>query len=117
MDSTESKPPSAPGISGKLVIVGIVLVALCAAATSWWFRYNATHLTATFWGPEEATIIRDSPLVTIYHPGSLDAPNHPAIMKKTEATELDISNAHGLTHLRNALLEDHNFDWTTAEND
>lgn len=117
MEEAESKRPSAPAISGKLVIVGIVVVALCAAAISWWFRYNATHRAGKFWGPEAATIIRDAPSVNIYHAGNFGAPDEAAIKKKVTATELDISNAHGLTHLRNALLEDHNFDWTSAEKD
>jgi hypothetical protein len=68
----------------------------------------------TFWGPEAATIIRDAPVVSIYRGGNSNGPSEPAIMKKVGATEVDISNAPGLTHLRNALIEDHNFDWTTV---
>jgi hypothetical protein len=114
MDSDASKQSSDTGFSGKLVIAGIVSVAFCAAAVSWWFRYNATHNAVKFWGPEAATLIRDAPVVSIYHGGNFSDPNEPAMLKKVATTESDISNAPGLTHLRNALLEDHNFDWTTV---
>jgi hypothetical protein len=114
MEPAETTQPSASRVSGKLVIVAVVVVALLAATTSWYFRYTATHHAAKFWGPEAATIIRDAPLVTIYHAGNFDAPHSPAMMAKVAATDFDISHAPGLIYLRNALLEDHNFDWSTV---
>ena len=57
MNRAETEQPSASGISGKLLIIGILTVAFLAAGTSWWFRYSATHRAATFWGPAAA---RDS---------------------------------------------------------
>jgi hypothetical protein len=118
MDSAEIKPPSASTISGKLVIVGIVTVAVCAAAISWWFRYNATHRAAKFWGPEAVALIRDAPQVTLIRLPfwsllalAFDANAQATLDKNT----FDISKAHGLVHLRNALLEDHNYTWLADE--
>jgi hypothetical protein len=52
--------------SGKLVIIGILAVAVASAAASWWFRYAATHRAAQYWGPETARLIRDAPTVELY---------------------------------------------------
>lgn len=114
MDSAESKPPSASAISGKLVIVGIVTVAVCAAAISWYFRYNATHRVAKFWGPEAVALIRDAPQVTLRvmpFEAVGDLANSPDAAEASSVTDFDVSQAGGLTHLRNALLEDFNFVW------
>jgi hypothetical protein len=89
-------------VSGKLVIFSIVAVALVAAVASLWFRYNATHRAAEFWGPETATLIRDATIVKLYHVN--DDPSLVSLVR-------DISKARGLTHLRIALLEDRNFIW------
>jgi hypothetical protein len=86
--------------SGKLVILTIVAVALAAAGTSWWFRYKATHRAASFWGPEGSQMIRDAPRVLLTRT-PLSAPS----------LTRDISTAPGITHLRNALLEDRSFKW------
>ncbi len=104
MDPAESKQ-STSGMSGKLVIIGIVIVAVGAAATSWYFRYIATHHAAKFWGGGSAALIRDAAQVTL---GSW--PND-AAAASSGRKDFDVSEAHGLTHLRNALLEDFNFDW------
>src|SRR4051812_21733385 len=64
--TTDDSPPSGGSTaSGKLLIVGILAVSIAAAAMSWWFRYNATHRAATFWGPGLAVLIRDAPQVTL----------------------------------------------------
>jgi hypothetical protein len=115
MASAESKQPSGSAISGKLVIIGIVTVAVCAAAISWYFRYQATHRAAKFWGAAAATIIRDAPVVIVNHDGNKHGATAAALKANNETTSIDVSRAHGLTHLRNALLEDHNFDWTTVD--
>jgi hypothetical protein len=88
--------------SGKLVIIGIVGVALAGAGAGWWFRYNATHRAAEFWGPQAVRLIRDAPQVTLQH-------------HKSKPSEIDISNAHGITHLRTALLENRSYDWPRPE--
>jgi hypothetical protein len=87
--------------SGKLLILGILAVALLLAGASWWFRYNATHQAALFWGPEASQLIRDAPSVTLL---DLQPGNELGFM-------VDVSHAPGMTHLRNALLEDRSFDW------
>ena len=48
---------------GKLLILVILGVALVMAGFSWWFRYNATHRAANFWGHVVAHAIRDAPQV------------------------------------------------------
>ena len=120
MDSAESKPPSVSAISGKLVIIVIVTVAFCAAAISWYFRYNATHRVAEFWGPETVRLIRDAPSVEAFNASAPiiiprgDGAGTGGFIDTSETR--DVSSAHGLVHLRNALLEDHNFAWPPSAN-
>jgi hypothetical protein len=115
--------------SGKLLILAMFLVAFVAAGASWWFRYAATHRAAQFWGPEAARLIRDAPHVELL---TLRATNRQILRvdgqlptapsKPTDEVQFgsvtwpvdarrDISAAPGLTHLRNALLEDRSFSW------
>jgi hypothetical protein len=116
MDSAETIPPTTAGFSGKLVIIGIVTIAFWAAAISWYFRYNATHHAAKFWGPETSVLIRDAPVVGISHNGVQLNSSTPAEKAHFPIDSgIDVSNAHGLVYLRNALLEDHNFDWSTLD--
>jgi hypothetical protein len=100
--------------SGKLVIVGIVTVALASAATSWWFRYAATHKAVRFWGSDTAELIRDARHVLLLrNPSAEDshlAELNPARARFYESV-VTVSNAPGLLHLRNALLEDKSFSW------
>jgi hypothetical protein len=106
-----------PGTSGKWVIIAILAVGFTAAAASWWFRYNATHHAATFWG-RNAWVIRDADQVTLLEllPAIANAPpksNTVSVGGLTVpvASRQDVSKAHGLAHLRNALLEDQSFAW------
>lgn len=105
--------------SGKLVIVGILLLALAAAATSWWFRYSATHQAAEFYG-EYTRLIRDAPIVELlrFEPATqggiaVDQSGKNELDRFLEAptNRRDISRAPGLTHLRAALLEDRSYIW------
>jgi hypothetical protein len=100
--------------SGKLVIIGIVTVALAAAAASWWFRYAATHRAADFWGPHTTRLIRDAPTVELFQfapPTKLAPSSSGAAALLGDATARDLSRAPGLIHLRNALLEDRSYRW------
>lgn len=86
--------------SGKFVIIGILAVAIVSAGISWWYRYSATHRAVQFWGPEGSQLIRDAPHVSLMR-----------FFLSTPPTMRDISKAPGMTHLRNALLEDRSFQW------
>ena len=121
MNGMKSRPPEAapnqmvPQISGKLIIIGVLTVSITAAAASWWFRYNATHRAAEFWGPKAARLIRDAPqveLIKLAPSTEGDAPEKTIELhgeKYKIATRVDASAAHGMTHLRNALIEDRSF--------
>lgn len=112
-------PPAGPGVSGKWVILAILAVALAAAGGSWWFRYTATHRAVEFWGPQAARLIRDAPRVDFFSIRNEEAGSLPATARiplKSGRTlygydQRIISKAHGLAHLRNALLEDRSFEW------
>ena len=119
--ATSPAPPSEPeetGFSGKLLIIGILTVAFVAAGGSWLFRYSSTHQAAKFWGAETARLIRDAPTVTF---ATFSEPVNNQAAKFDSATghnfvdasqvKRDVTEAHGLVHLRNALLESHNFTW------
>jgi hypothetical protein len=113
--AAEPSPAAGSTASGKLVIIGILTVALTGAAVSWYFRYNATHRAAEFWGPETARLIRDASVVEVFDPPTPiaipdnDAAGVGGFIDSSETR--DVSSARGLVHLRNAFLEDHNFDW------
>jgi hypothetical protein len=84
------------------------------------FRYNATHRAAELWGPQVAQLIRDAPIVEfrkITPPleGALPARESGELEQRLGGPELiNITNAAGLVHLRNALVEDRSFDWSPA---
>lgn len=106
-------------VSGKLVILSILFVALLAAGISWWFRFHATHRAAEFWGPEATLLIRDAPVVELIQreapvaktemaPAAAAAQNDSSTIM---GERRDISDAHGLIHFRNAILEDRSYEW------
>jgi hypothetical protein len=105
--------------SGKLLILAMVGIGLAAAGASWWFRYSATHRAAEFWGPEAARLIRDADKIVLCRVRANDEDADSAadtlllpdgIARRTVVCR-NVSAAPGVTHLRNALLEDHSFDW------
>ena len=50
--TTVTAIPLHDNVSGKLVIIGIRGGRPAGGGASWWFRYNATHRAAEFWGPK-----------------------------------------------------------------
>ena len=108
--STSANPSPEKEKSGKLLILGVLVVGLAAAAAAWWFRYSATHRAAQFWGPQAATLIRDAPHVTLRS----DTPSADAEGGDEADVPRDISSAKGMTHLRSALLEDASYHWDSA---
>jgi hypothetical protein len=126
MNGVKSQPDNAPpeyaipSISGRILILGVVFVALAGAAVVWWFQFNATHRAAEFWGPEASILIRDAPqveFVELQPTRREEAANNPlqSVVISDHAYTFvrrhDISHAHGLLHLRYALLRDASFLW------
>jgi hypothetical protein len=91
-----------------------------AAGASWWFRFAATHQAARFWGPEAAQLIRDAEQVDLLALEQTGGPVSDSLLTVAGvpwriAGSHDVSQAPGLTHLRNALLEDRSFDWPAQD--
>ena len=106
---------------GKLVLIGILLVALIAASFSWWFQFQQGDEALAFWGGETARTIRlEKPVLARRIVRSTD--DAPAgdiltvdgVPYRIQATR-DITNARGLVHARQALIQNQSFDWTVAE--
>lgn len=109
---------------GKL-IVGIALaLGICAGLAGYWWNYRVGHRAIEFWGQENARLIRLAPKVEYLelefsHP--FDGPSPTSIQKTLQTTQgllliknvVDLSNARGLIHLRNAFLSDDQFEWPT----
>jgi hypothetical protein len=104
--------------SGKWLILAILAVALASGAFSWWFRWSATHRAAAFWGPEAATTIRDAQHVEAFRLATTSE-NTDRTLKAGDREypvekRIDASKAHGLIHLKQALVEDRSYDWDTS---
>jgi hypothetical protein len=116
-NSSALKEPAVPGprVSGTLIIVGILTLAVAAAGTSWWFRYTSTHRAAKFWGPKVSKLIRDAPEIrfTFTIGAVIDEPETTDLFERNgnPGNKVTVSKAKGMAHLRNALLEDPNFVW------
>lgn len=95
----------------KWLIGVIVLVGCVLAAFSWWFRFAATHRAAEFWGGDNFRLIRDAAIVEAYIPTD----NHDPRQLVAGVPQRDIAQVPGMTHLRNALLEDHSFVWENRQ--
>lgn len=125
----EAAPSPTPGtevggiyVSGKLVIITVVLLAVFAAGFSWWFRYSSTRRTTRFWGGQNARLIRDAKRIHLVTLGPM-GPDHVhdanaafadhyhvldglvGVVERREVTE-----SRGLVHLRTELLMDRSYE-------
>jgi hypothetical protein len=108
-----------PVISGKWLIIGAMTVALVGAGGSWIFRYYATHRAAMFWGGHDASLIRDAPNVHLLTLARTEEPHRAGDKDFVQfggdayriVRRIEVIDSHGLVHLRNALLEDHSYEW------
>ena len=108
--------------SGKLVLLGMLLVGIGLAAFAVWHRYANTRQALAFWGPEAAELISTSTgaeLLVLAPSGESSRTVEPAIEHGGQwfaiRSRHDLSKVRGLAHLRAALVEDASFDWTAAQ--
>lgn len=89
---------------GKLLIGGILAVAVLAATVAWWYQFHQGQRVLQLWGAESAYLIRLAPDCTLSELGS------------QAGRSRELSGQPGFIHARQALIQDASYDWlgTTA---
>lgn len=82
--------------SGTWLVGGIVIIAVLAATITITWHWSQSRFAVRYWGGENATRIRAAEVVQL-------------VDLADEAANQDISNAKGLVHFRQALIEDASF--------
>ena len=105
--------------TGRIVILGMCLIALFAAIYAQWHLYYDSRQAHEYYGPDAATLIRKSSSLELLYliPATpetkakrmpeLNVLDRPHAMAKS----LDITKAPGAIHVRSALLSDANYAW------
>ena len=103
-------PPVAPVTSrsapGTLLVIGLVLLGVAAAATGIWYQRGQTRKCLAFYGADAARQITAAPRVELLKLAGTDSPGRLLAVDRR-----DITDAKGLVHLRRGLVEDANFNW------
>jgi hypothetical protein len=107
---------------GKAVTVGILVLALSAAAYAWWHQRQRGDRAVHYWGGRQAYAIRHGERVewwTIRPARPEDAVGSLAIdgLPWVVTRQTDITHAQGLVHARQALIEDATFVWDAPPRD
>lgn len=113
------------GVRGRVLIVGILGVAVLAASFAWWHQKSRGQKAIQYWGASSAYLIRNADCVWLCplnrrkhavegsEQGDVSG-SEKILMDGVEwdiAWRRDISRARGLIHARQALIEDASFDW------
>ena len=109
-----SAPQTASSI-GKLLTLLILLIAVLAAALAWWHNMNKGRAALAFWSGSVAHRIRTADSVELW----VLATGDDLVARREDfggrqfwmAQVIDISQAPGLVHARQALISDASFDW------
>jgi hypothetical protein len=94
---------------GSWLVAGLLLLGLVAAITGIWFQWQQTRRCLAFYGPAAARRIAAAPAVELMlvQPGGQAG-------QLVAQTQIDVSKAAGLVHLRRGLVEDANFNWQAS---
>jgi hypothetical protein len=108
-------------MKGKLTVGLLVAAGVLAAAFGWWHGYDRGQRVLALWGPAAAELIRLAPSVQLARivpvsDGPTQANAQPSVIiggrPWTIAARRDITQARGLTHARQALIDDPSYDWS-----
>jgi hypothetical protein len=89
---------------GKLLIIGILVLAASAAVFSIWYLRGLSRRSYQYFGTEAAELILQAPVVEASRPAD-GAPQQ----------RRDISQARGLINVRRGLVSDASYDWDPGE--
>jgi hypothetical protein len=133
---TAPPPPAkatTPDLGGKIVVIGVFVVALAAASFALWWNINRARRSLEFWGKDAVRLIQHGKAVELLElqpaetpansladqPSTAENPaaeiryqDRPLVVKR----RLDLSQARGLVHARHALTDDASFVWDDAVN-
>ena len=133
---TAPQPPAKAATSdlgGKIVVIGVFVVALAAASFALWWNINRARRSLEFWGKDAVKLIQHGKAVELLElqpaeasaespsdqtpaaeipAGELRYQDRPLVVKR----RLDLSQARGLVHARHALTDDASFVWDDAAN-
>jgi hypothetical protein len=110
---------------GKIVVAIAVVLGICAGLAGYWWNYRIGHRALAFWGQETSRLVRLAPKVEYLSVTPADSPDAPNV-RETKGMlkiggvlsmllrQVDLSQARGLIHLRNAILSDDQFDWNNS---
>jgi hypothetical protein len=106
--------------SGKLVTLGLLLLAVLAAAFAWWNTWAKGQRALDYWGSRGAYRIRLAPEVTYFELTDAPPQTGQAVLQigphqhRSVVSQKDISRARGLVHARQALIQDASYNWNAA---
>jgi len=95
---------------GTWLVAGLLLMGVAAAVTGVWFQRHQTRRCLEFYGPSAARLITEAPRVELLRVQPGTGPGRLAVQ-----SQIDVSKAPGLVHLRRGLVEDANFNWQAVE--
>ena len=108
--------------AGKLVTLGILGLALVLGVFAWTYHKSRSDRAIDYWGAENAVRVRRAPRLSLSRlrratAGAAEADaTQPVIQIDGETWQvepaIDITEALGLVHLRQALVENGSFDWS-----
>jgi len=105
--------------SGTKIVLAMGVLAVAAGVGNWCYRTAATGRSVEFWGPSGAQLLSDPKTVHLLEllpaeaadeqglPARLPWPDGLVVVASREVTKV-----RGLAHLRHALVQDCNYDWS-----
>jgi hypothetical protein len=99
---------------GKLVILLMLMTAVAAAGVAWWYQFRQGGKVLQLWGSAAAYRIRLAPKCELWQLAPLsDEENDERLLVNDQAWTIaarrDITEARGLVHARQALIQDANY--------
>jgi len=114
--------PSSMLNRSKMLVLGIVLLAVMAGMGAWYHQYFRGDQSLAYWGADFTTVIRHATKVELLLVEPANESGQSSDLLSLEiadaayliSEQIDITKTRGLTHARQALVEDASFDWESG---
>lgn len=107
--------------AGRIIIVGMIAFGCTIGGLSVWMHHEMSRRVLSWWSADAVQLIQTAPRVDAVRLAPLpansdEAADHVTIGGQKYAVVkqiADLEGADGMSHLRDALLVDGNYDWTS----